>query len=375
VRGANEPETAFKLRTEQWTKDYASAVAINQAAKIGGIELGNTIAKIDYEVVSKYRGKWGEDILGAMDQARRDGLIKGPADQAAFLEKWGFKGGMSGLGAPGAQPAAAPAAAVVPAPAPAPVPPPAAAVVPAPAPAPAPVPAKAPAAKAASLPVVTSVPGITLAGAEPQRGANEGEDQFKRRYDTWKSTNDNNLAIAKAAAEAKIQKQKELEVAEAKPPATAKGENVAKDINNQNFADQSYDLIKPISDIVKQTTGSGLGTSVDKLAAFFGKSTEGAAAIAKLEPLVYPLVANVPRFQGSQSDYDVKMYQKAAGDFADSSKPVATRLAALQGMVQLLKKYDKENKHDWTFSNVATGTEKSINGVTYVYDGRGWKKK
>ena len=371
VRGANESETGFKLRQEQWTKDYSSAVAINQAAKVGNIELGNTIAKIDYEVVSKYRGKWGEDILGAMDQARKDGLIKGPADQAAFLEKWGFKGGMSGLGAPGSTPAVggAPAAAV--GGAAAPVPPPAAAVVPAPAPKPVVV------AKPAPVPpsVITSVPGITLAGAEPQRRPDEGESQFQRRYDTWKATNENNLAIAKAAAEAKIQKQKEFDIAVGKPPLAAEGENAARDVNNQNFADQTYDLIKPISKIIKETTGSGLGTSVDKLAAYFGKSTEGAAAIAKLEPLVFPLVANVPRFQGSQSDYDVKMYQKAAGNFADSTQPAATRLAALQGMIQLLKKYDKAGKNDWTFSNVAAGTEKTVGGITYVYDGRGWKKK
>jgi hypothetical protein len=339
-------------------------------------------AKMDYGVISGYRKAFGEDLIKAMDQARRDGVIKTPEDQAAFLDKWKFSSGMPGVGAAKNVVETAPPAVAAPSAA---VPPPAAAVVPAPAPAVVPAPAAKPAAAAvvpapaprasSSLPVVTSVPGINLAGAPPERGANEGEDQFKRRYDTWKATNENNLAIAKAAAEAKIQKQKELEVAEAKPPATAKGENVAKDINNQNFADQSYDLIKPISDIIKQTTGSGLGTSVDKLAAYFGKSTEGAAAIAKLEPLVYPLVANVPRFSGSTSDYDIKMYQKAAGDFADSTKPVETRLAALQGMVQLLKKYDKDNKHDWTFSNVATGTEKTINGITYVYDGRGWKKK
>lgn len=184
-----------------------------------------------------------------------------------------------------------------------------------------------------------------------------------------------NLSIAKSAAEAEIQRKKELAVAEGKPPAEAKGKNVAKDINNQNFADQTYDLIQPIADIIKQSTGSGLGTKVDTLAAFFGKGTEGANAIAKLDPLIYPILANVPRFEGAQSEYDVKTYQKAAGDFADSSKPIATRLAALQGIVTLLKKYDKENKHDWSFSGVAAGTEQTINGVTYVHDGRGWKKK
>jgi hypothetical protein len=88
---------------------------------------------------------------------------------------------------------------------------------------------------------------------------------------------------------------------------------------------------------------------VDNLAALIGQSTTGAQAIAQLEPLSYPLLANVPRFEGPQSDYDVKTYQKAAGDFANPEKPIATRLAALQGMITLLKKYDKAGKNDWTF--------------------------
>ena len=46
---------------------------------------------------------------------------------------------------------------------------------------------------------------------------------------------------------------------------------------------------------------------------------------------------------------DVKTYQKAAGDFANPEKPIKTRLAALQGMISLLKKYDKAGKNDWTF--------------------------
>ena len=159
-----------------------------------------------------------------------------------------------------------------------------------------------------------------------------------------------NLAIQKSAAEAEIQRKKELAVAEQKPPAEARGKNVAKDVNNQNFANETYDLIRPVAELVKKSTGSGIGASVDSLAAKIGASTEGAQAIAQLEPLVYPILANVPRFEGSQSEYDVKTYQRAAGDFANPEKPVKTRLAALQGMITLLKKYDKEGKNDWTFS-------------------------
>jgi hypothetical protein len=52
--------------------------------------------------------------------------------------------------------------------------------------------------------VVSSVPGLTSAGAPPQRGADEGEDQFKRRYEAWKSADDLNKSIVEAREKAKI---------------------------------------------------------------------------------------------------------------------------------------------------------------------------
>mgnify|MGYP003351684533 CR=1 FL=1 len=70
--------------------------------------------------------------------------------------------------------------------------------------------------------------------------------------------------------------------------AEAKGKIAAKDINNQRYADQTYGLIKPISDSIKESTGSGLGTKVDQLAGVFGVGTKGAAAKAQLDVLNAP---------------------------------------------------------------------------------------
>jgi hypothetical protein len=131
------------------------------------------------------------------------------------------------------------------------------------------------------------------------------------------------------------------------------GEQVASDMKNQRFADSTYGLIAPIAEQIKKSTGSGVGAAVDSLAATIGKSTDGAKAIQQLKILSYPILANVPRFEGPQSDYDVQVYKQAAGDFANDKLPVETRLAALQGMIQLLKKYDKEGKNDWTFGGAA----------------------
>jgi hypothetical protein len=298
--------------------------------------ISTSAAKADYKVISGLREKFGTNVLDAEKQYQID---NGPfASQAArddFRQKYGFVSGMPGGGpggltisgaAPGSVSTATtnvPAAAGVTA-------------------------ATAPAAGAGAGNAPVGNQPVAL-GAAPIRSNYASDSQYKMAVENYNKLRDYNLAVAKEQASANIQQKKELNVAEQKPPAEAKGGIAAKDINNQNFANEAYDSIRPIADLVKKSTGSGLGAKVDTLASFFGKGTEGAQAIAQLEPLVYPLVANVPRFQGSQSDYDVKMYQKAAGDFANGEKPIATRLAALQGMISLLKKYDKEGKNDWTF--------------------------
>ena len=108
-------------------------------------------------------------------------------------------------------------------------------------------------------------------------------------------------------------------------------------------------MIKPVADLIKQSTGSGLGTRVDTLAGFFGVGTKGAAAIDKLNVMSYPFMYSIPRFEGPQGEKDVAIYEKAAGAFANPELPISRRLAALQGMVFMLKKYDKAGTNDWTY--------------------------
>jgi hypothetical protein len=122
-----------------------------------------------------------------------------------------------------------------------------------------------------------------------------------------------------------------------------------KDIKNQKFADESYALIKPMSDLIKQSTGSGIGAKVDVLAGQFGAGLKGAQAIAQLDPISYGFKYNIPRFEGPQGEKDVAIYEKAAGAFANPELPISRRLAALQGMVFMLKKYDKAGTNDWTY--------------------------
>ena len=170
-----------------------------------------------------------------------------------------------------------------------------------------------------------------------------------------------NMALGKKQAEARIEANKEVDVTERKPPAEAKGKIEAKDINNQQFANSTYDLVKPIADLIKKSTGSGIGAGVDTLAGKLGAGTQGAAAIAELEVLTYPLISNVPRFEGPQGVRDVELYERAAGDLANNAKPVRVRLAALNAMLTMLKKYDKAGTNDWTF-----GAEKPASEIKII---------
>ena len=171
-----------------------------------------------------------------------------------------------------------------------------------------------------------------------------------------------------AQQESTLKTNQAVSEARLKPPATKEGEIEAQKIQNQNTANENYGMIKDVADLIKQSTGSGLGTRVDTLAGFFGVGTKGADAIAKLNVMSYPFIYNIPRFEGPQGEKDVTIYEKAAGDFANPKLPVSQRLAALQGMVYLLKKYDKEGKNDWTFGGQDPtkkgSTEKTNSGTT-----------
>jgi hypothetical protein len=219
--------------------------------------------------------------------------------------------------------------------------------------APTPAPAAAPAAGNAR-PVV---PGAAPAATSPAAGRLSGGQSLNEQI----AQQGANIDINKAAAISNIETGAVVERERLKPPAAEQGKQTASDIKNQRFADSTYDMVKPLADLIRQSTGSGIGTGVDKLAALIGASSTGAEAIAQLDLLTYPLVSNVPRFEGPQGVRDVELYERAAGRLNDSTQPVKVRLAALNAMVTMLKKYDKAGKNDWTFSQ-----EKPTGGIKII---------
>jgi hypothetical protein len=269
-----------------------------------------------------------------------------------FRRQYNFSLGQTQPGVSTGTPAAAPvAAATTPA---APAAPVAAAPVAPSAPAPAPAAKVAPVKPQAQAQPGTGGGTVSI-GAAPQRKDYPSQTAFniaKERYDAQLKLNNE---ITAARVKSGINITEERIKAEQKPGAEAKGKIEAKDINNQNYADTTYGLIRPISDAINQSTGSGIGSGVDKLAGVIGVGTKGAENIARLETLGYQLLSNVPRFEGPQSDIDVQLYKQAAGDLSNSSKPINVRLAALDSIVMMLKKYDKAGKNDWSFGSGGGG--------------------
>jgi hypothetical protein len=86
-------------------------------------------------------------------------------------------------------------------------------------------------------------------------------------------------------------------------------------------------------------TGSMGGAAVDKAAGAVGVSTKGAQATAKLKVLQAGLMLNMPRMEGPQSDRDVELYREAAASLGEPSIPAANKIAALDMIESLQKKY------------------------------------
>ena len=79
-------------------------------------------------------------------------------------------------------------------------------------------------------------------------------------------------------------------------------------------------------------TASGAGSLVDYLGNIVGQAPRGQNEAKRLEVVAAILTSKVPRMEGPQSDRDVELYKKAAGDAGNSGLPISTRLAALDTM-------------------------------------------
>lgn len=104
-------------------------------------------------------------------------------------------------------------------------------------------------------------------------------------------------------------------------------------------ANDALSLIAQAREILPQATGSYVGRGVDEAARAFGISTGGAENAAKLRAIEGALVAKMPKMSGPQSDKDVQLYRQQAALIGDDTLPASTRLAALEAVEEIQRRY------------------------------------
>ena len=111
-------------------------------------------------------------------------------------------------------------------------------------------------------------------------------------------------------------------------------------------------------------TGSGIGAAMDVAGRMVGLSSSSAKVATQLETLSGWMVANVPRMEGPQSNFDVQNYQTMAAKIGDRTTPVSERKAALKTMKELQLKYKALNSNE---SNSSPLTLTLPNGKTATF--------
>ena len=139
---------------------------------------------------------------------------------------------------------------------------------------------------------------------------------------------------------------------------------------NVKNAKSAFNAIKDVSEILgSNAPSSGRGENIiTGVREFFGRGGEASKTDAQLKVLEQQLVQQVPRFEGPQSDKDVASYKAAAGDVGNPNIPIASRMGALQVLIDLNKKYYPNG--DWDSINLNPPNIKpNILGGTNTYFG------
>jgi hypothetical protein len=122
---------------------------------------------------------------------------------------------------------------------------------------------------------------------------------------------------------------------------------------NVKNAKNTFDLLKDASGILNTGTPSSgmLESMTTGTKRFFGQGGETSQADQKLNMIAGALTMTQPRFEGPQGVLDVKLYEKQAGDLGNPNLPIGDRLAAVQQMINLQKKYYPNG--DWESIDVS----------------------
>lgn len=127
-----------------------------------------------------------------------------------------------------------------------------------------------------------------------------------------------------------------------RPPKSAAEERAeAEQATRARQGQQMTEALGAAESILKggKATASGIGNVLDAGARAVGVTTPGAQDSARLQALSGWLVANVPRMEGPQSNFDVQNYTTMAGKVGDPTVPIKERLAALETVRSLQRRY------------------------------------
>jgi len=113
---------------------------------------------------------------------------------------------------------------------------------------------------------------------------------------------------------------------------------------NMTGASDTIDQAEKILTGKIKPTASGIGALTDVAGSVIGYAPKGAAEADQLRAIGGQLVAKMPRMEGPQSDRDVQLYTQMAGQIGDATIPISRRLAALQTVKSIVKKYEPINK-------------------------------
>lgn len=148
-------------------------------------------------------------------------------------------------------------------------------------------------------------------------------------------------AIERAKLTAQMGLKPELEAAteRATTEAKAEAERNAEVAERQIKGMDVLGLLDAAEVLIPASTGSGVGELADAAASFFGVTLDGASAIRSLQAIAGQIVSKMPRMEGPQGVYDVQLYEQMAGNLADPGVPREQRMAALETIRSLNRKY------------------------------------
>jgi hypothetical protein len=165
--------------------------------------------------------------------------------------------------------------------------------------------------------------------------------------------------------------------------ATAAGTEVGKTAGAEEKkylqAPQIAELVQEARALLPQATSGGLASDLKGVQEYFGSTTDSSGIDSSLSVLGAKLTSNVPRYEGPQSDKDTAEYKVAAGEVANSRKPAAARMAALDTIEKLNNKYLMKE-----YAPAAGGSDgqqpapqetKTVGGNTYVKINGEWHQQ